>query len=90
MKDNFLMQTPFPTIYLTLAYLLLVNFLLPMFMRKRREFDLRWILFIYNLSMIAVHVYIYAKILILKYTVEEYDLCPKLRGKSNDKNSIEV
>jgi len=89
-KDNFIMQTPFPTLYLTLAYLLLVNFLLPMFMRKRREFDLRNILFIYNLSMIIIHVYIYAKILTLKFMVKEFDLCPKLRGTSNDIFSIEL
>ena len=51
------MQSPIPTILLCMLYLLSVA-VGPKLMQERKPFDLKYILIVYNFSLVALSVYI--------------------------------
>lgn len=52
-----LMQSPWPTIQLTILYLLIVYWG-PKFMKERKPIDSKPLLAIYNLALVALNLYI--------------------------------
>jgi len=56
-KDWLWMQSPIPTLLLCMLYLLCVA-VGPKLMKNRKPFDLRYLLIIYNFSLVALSVYI--------------------------------
>lgn len=55
--DWFLMQSPLPTLFLITAYLTLV-WVGPRWMRNRKPYDLKYILLVYNVGLVALSAHI--------------------------------
>ncbi|XP_065557065.1 very long chain fatty acid elongase 4-like [Artemia franciscana] len=53
----FLMQSPWPTLAITLVYLLVVSYG-PKYMSARKPFSLKWVMVVYNLAMSVLNLYI--------------------------------
>ncbi|KAL5015665.1 hypothetical protein ScPMuIL_005254 [Solemya velum] len=81
-KDWFLLQdNPFPVWILTALYLGFV-YVGPKVMKDRKPFDLRWLMVIYNLSLVGLSVYMFLEIL-LGVLDANYDLlCAKFDKES--------
>ncbi|ALA62400.1 GNS1/SUR4-like protein [Turkeypox virus] len=58
-----LMESPRPTIYISILYLTTVLFG-PKWMEKRKAFNIRWLLVTYNFSMVCLNLYILTELLI--------------------------
>uniref|UniRef100_A0A6P7FQV1 Elongation of very long chain fatty acids protein n=1 Tax=Diabrotica virgifera virgifera TaxID=50390 RepID=A0A6P7FQV1_DIAVI len=57
-KDWLFMDSPIPTIYIILAYIVTVLYILPKFMQNRKPFELTTIIRAYNLSQVAACCYL--------------------------------
>ncbi|XP_049954171.1 elongation of very long chain fatty acids protein AAEL008004-like [Schistocerca serialis cubense] len=62
-KDWFLMSSPFPTLFICLAYAYLVKRLGPRLMENRKPFELRGVLIIYNLFQVIFSAWLFKEAL---------------------------
>jgi hypothetical protein len=82
------MDSMVPTVYMTLAYVLLVR-VLSFFMKYIGEFHLKFFIFCYNVFSICLNVYIGVNIVYLKYKASDYYMCTNIQS-TNTPYSLEV
>ncbi len=81
------MDTLYPTACLTLIYLVLVIVILPKIMKKRSEFQMKYLIFSYNILLIALNLYITFKMLKIKFKSNDFGLCTKIQANDNSNNN---
>lgn len=82
------MKTIGPTVYIIVAYLILVTAVLPLYMRKRKEYDLKWLMFLYNSAATVLNVYIIARILIAKFVSKDFYFCTSIGTRNHDVSNV--
>ena len=57
-----MMDTPWPSLALTIAYIVLVEWALPKYMENREAYSLRRAMIVYNFAMVALSGYIFFEV----------------------------
>ena len=60
-----MVSSPFPSFFLTIAYIFLVEYGIPKYMENRKPYELRKFMIIYNFSMVALSGYVFLEVCIL-------------------------
>ena len=84
-----MMQSPMPTIALCLAYVYVVKFAGPCFMKHRQPYNIRAIMVVYNFAMVLLSLYLFLKLGFLGW-FGKYDYKCQPVDYSNSDNAIEV
>jgi elongation of very long chain fatty acids protein 4 len=84
----FLLDSPKPTIQLTILYLLMV-WLGPKFMSNRKPLKLKWTLIVYNLVMVAINAYIVLEIGLAGIRLRYNIICEPV-GKSGHPDELRI
>lgn len=71
--DNFLIRSPWPTLAIIVTYLSFVKRWGPKFMLDRKPFELKWLIFWYNLAQVTVNIYILFGALKYSYLQDTFD-----------------
>ena len=58
----FMMESPWPSLILTIAYIVLVEYALPKYMEHREAYSLRKTMIVYNFAMVALSGYIFFEV----------------------------
>ncbi|XP_050498401.1 elongation of very long chain fatty acids protein-like [Diabrotica virgifera virgifera] len=89
-KDWLFMDSPIPTIYIILAYIVTVLYILPKFMQNRKPFELTTIIRAYNLSQVAACCYLIYTIATSGWIQGDYSLGCQTVDYSNTPNAVRV
>ena len=83
-----LMSSPLPTIYLSIAYLIIIK-LLGILMRRVKELNIKYLIILYNFLSILLNIYISFKIVHIKYKASDFYFCTTIQSK-NGEHSLEM
>ena len=61
-ENMFLLGSPFPCIIISLSYVYLVTIAGPRWMTNRPAFELRTLMFVYNMAMVTLSTYIFFEV----------------------------
>lgn len=83
------MQSPLPTMSLCLLYVYVVKFVGPNFMKHRKPYNIRFLMVVYNFSMVILSLYLFLKLGFLGW-FGQYDYRCQPVDYSNTRSAIQV